>query len=101
MIDFHTYPVIVKEILQYDELTLNNIKEVFGLKSGLQPMETFLLQMDAAGIDKCVILPIDCTTSRGCKIFSNEQIAQLCKKSDRVYRICQASIPTAVRRRMI
>ena len=81
MIDFHTYPVNIKEFV--NEKLLKNIREVFGLVAGPQPLETFLLQMDTAGIEKAVLLPIDCTTSRGCKLFSNEQIAGMCKKNNR------------------
>ena len=83
MIDFHTYPVIIKEFVEKDESLQKSIRDVFGLISGLQPLETFLLRMDVAGIEKAVLLPIDCSTARGCKIFSNEQIAQVCKESDR------------------
>lgn len=81
MIDFHTYPITIKEFV--DEALLNNIRSVFGLVAGLQPLETFFLQMDVAGIDKAVLLPIDCTAARGCKLFSNEQIARICRESDR------------------
>jgi predicted TIM-barrel fold metal-dependent hydrolase len=83
MIDFHTYPVNIKEFVEKDTSLQKCIQEVFGLISGLQPLETFLLRMDVAGIDKAVLLPIDCSTARGCKLFSNEQIAQVCKVSDR------------------
>ena len=77
MIDVHTHPVLVQEIMDEDEDMLRVVKEVFDLQNRPQPLETFFLQMDVSGIDVSVLLPIDCTTSRGCKIYSNEQIAKL------------------------
>ncbi len=83
MIDFHTHPVLVREMVEkYKELE-RVIREVFFIGNRLQPLETFHLQMDAAGIEKAVLLPIDCSTAKGCQIFSNEQIAELCRMSDR------------------
>jgi len=77
MIDVHTHPVLVEETMKRDKQMLRVTKEVFGLHNRPQPLETFLLQMDVAGVDKSVLLPIDCTTSRGCRIYSNQQIAEL------------------------
>jgi len=83
MIDFHTHPVLIKEFLEQEPSLVEVTREVFMIRNNPQPLETFFLQMDVAGIDKAVLLPIDCTTTRGCKIFSNEQIAELCSRSDR------------------
>jgi len=77
MIDVHTHPVLVEETMKKDKQMLKVTKEVFGLHNRPQPLETFLLQMDVAGVDKSVLLPIDCTTSRGSRIYSNQQIAEL------------------------
>lgn len=77
MIDVHTHPVLVEETMKKDKDMLRVVREVFGLGNRAQPLETFLLHMEVAGIDRSVLLPIDCTTTRGCKIFSNEQIADL------------------------
>ena len=77
MIDVHTHPVLVEETMKKDKQMLKVTKEVFGLHNRPQPLETFLLQMDVAGVDKSVLLPIDCTTSRGSRIHSNQQIAEL------------------------
>jgi len=43
-----------------------------------------LLEMDIAAIDKAVVLPIDATTSRNATIFTNEQIVEVCRMSDRL-----------------
>jgi len=83
MIDFHTHPVLVREMVEkYKELE-RVVREVFFIGNLFQPLETFHLQMDAAGIEKAILLPIDCSTAKGCQIFSNEQIAELCQMSER------------------
>jgi len=83
VIDFHTHPVLVKEIVEKDEHLLEAIRKEFNLTYSLQPMEIFNLQLDAAHIEKAVLLPIDCLKKRGCRIFTNEQIAELCKMNSR------------------
>jgi predicted TIM-barrel fold metal-dependent hydrolase len=83
MIDFHTYPFTIKEYVGEGSVLQQQIRDVFGLVSGLQPLETFLLRMDIANIEKAVLLPIDCSTARGCCLFTNEQIAQICRENDR------------------
>jgi len=83
MIDFHTHPVLIKELVDKDSQLREIVRKVFNLTYAFQPLEIFHLQMDAAGIDKAVLLPIDCLTTRNCQIFSNEHIAKLCKLSKR------------------
>jgi predicted TIM-barrel fold metal-dependent hydrolase len=82
LIDFHTHPVLVKEIVEGSEELKHAVREVFNLQNALQPLETFKRQMKVAGIEKCVLLPIDCSTAHGCKVFSNEQISDLVKSND-------------------
>jgi hypothetical protein len=77
LIDVHTHPVLVEEIMEKDDQMLRVVRGVFGLGNRAQPLETFLLHMEDAGIDVSVIHPIDCTSTRGAKIYSNEQIAEL------------------------
>jgi len=57
-------------------------REVFFIGNTFQPLETFLLELEISGLNKAVLLPIDCTTSRGLPIYSNEQIAELCAMSE-------------------
>lgn len=83
MIDFHTHPFLVKEFIEDDPALLNCIRNVFGLYFPPQPLKVFLRELDAAGVDKAVLLPLDCSISHGCKIFSNEQIAKLVSWSPR------------------
>ncbi len=76
MIDFHTHLTAVQGDWPPDPELNRACEEIFGM-GPFQPMKTFLAAMDEAGIDQSVVLPIDCTTAHGCKIFSNEQIASI------------------------
>ena len=77
MIDFHTHPVLIREFAEkYPDYT-RMAREVFQIGNNLQPLETFFLQMDAAGIEKAVLLPIACARARGLAVSSNEQVAEL------------------------
>jgi predicted TIM-barrel fold metal-dependent hydrolase len=82
LIDFHTHPVLIKEVVEGSEQLRHAVRHIFNLQNALQPLETFKGQMKVAGIDKAVLLPIDCTTAHNCKIFSNEQVADLASKHD-------------------
>jgi predicted TIM-barrel fold metal-dependent hydrolase len=57
--------------------------DVFLMRSNVQPLETFLLELDVAGLERAVVLPIDASTTKGCRIYSNAQIAELCRMSER------------------
>ena len=82
-IDFHTHPVLVREMVaRYPELA-RAARETFFIGNNFQPLETFFLELDAAGLEKAVILPIDATATRGATVYSNEQIAELCAMSAR------------------
>jgi predicted TIM-barrel fold metal-dependent hydrolase len=83
MIDFHTHPVLIREFAEkYPDYT-RMAREVFQIGNNLQPLETFFLQMDVAGIAKAVLLPIACARARGVAVSSNEQVAELCGMSKR------------------
>ncbi len=83
MIDFHTHPMLVQEMADRHPELLAVARDVFYIGNRMQPLETFHLQMDVAGIRRAVLLPIDATTARGVKLYSNEQVAELCEMSDR------------------
>ena len=74
MIDFHTYPVLIREMVADSPELLKATREVFDCGNNLQPLEVFHLQMDAGGVEKAVILPIACKRSRGVDVFTNAQI---------------------------
>lgn len=82
-IDFHTHPILVREMVEkYPEL-VRAAREVYYCGNNFQPLEVMLLEMDIAGIDKAVVLPIDATTSRNATVYTNEQIVEVCRMSDR------------------
>ncbi len=83
MIDFHTHPVMIKELVEGDASLAHAIHQVFGFHFPWQPLDLFLREMDEAGVERAVLLPIDCTTAHGCRIVSNEQVAELAAKTPR------------------
>jgi hypothetical protein len=83
MIDFHTHPVLVQEFaLKYPNYE-RVARQVFHIGNNFQPLETFFLQMDVAGIERAVLLPIACERARKDPVSSNEQVAELCGLSKR------------------
>ena len=83
MIDFHTHPVLIQEFAaKYPEYT-RMARDVFQIGNNLQPLETFFLQMDVAGIERAVLLPIACERARQYDVCSNQQVAELCATSKR------------------
>jgi predicted TIM-barrel fold metal-dependent hydrolase len=83
-IDFHTHPLMIQEILPLEAGLEKNVRDVFGLYFPAQPLEVFIKEMDAAEVEQCVLLPIDCTSAHGCKLPSNETIAWLVKQNSRL-----------------
>ncbi len=77
IIDVHTHPGFIKEISEDSERVAFR-RKYFGLyKQHIWPVELFIRQLDAAGIDKAVLLPEDLTVRYGDTIVSNEEISQL------------------------
>jgi len=83
MIDFHTHPVLIREFVEKYPHYERSARHVFNIGNNFQPFETFLLQMDVAGIDRAVLLPIDCRRARRDAVSSNEQVAELCRMNSR------------------
>ncbi len=83
MIDFHTHPVLIQEFLAKYPNYERVARSVFNIGNNFQPLETFFLQMDVAGIERAVLLPIDCRRARKDAVSSNEQVAELCQRSRR------------------
>jgi predicted TIM-barrel fold metal-dependent hydrolase len=77
MIDIHTHPVMIKELVENDPDLQRNINHVFGFHFPPQSLRNFTLELDAAGVSQALLLPVDVTSAYGCKIVSNEQIARL------------------------
>jgi uncharacterized protein len=84
VIDIHTHPVQVAELLERDPDLPRAVRDVFGLFMPPQPLRTYELHLDEAGTDQAVVLPIDCTTAHGAKVVSNEGVAWLMEQTDRV-----------------
>ena len=82
-IDFHTHPVLIREFAEKYPNYKRMAREVFDIGNNFQPLETFYLQMDVAGIEKAVLLPIACERARQDAVSSNEQVAELCGISKR------------------
>jgi predicted TIM-barrel fold metal-dependent hydrolase len=83
-IDFHTHPLLVREMIARHPELARAARETFYIGNNFQPLETFHLELDAAGLEEAVVLPIDATTSLGTTIYTNEQIAELCAMSRRL-----------------
>lgn len=83
-IDFHTHPLLVREMIARHPELARAARETFYIGNNFQPLETFLLELDAAGLAEAVVVPIDATTSLGATIYTNEQIAELCSMSSRL-----------------
>jgi predicted TIM-barrel fold metal-dependent hydrolase len=82
-VDFHTHPVLIQEFADKHADYARMAREVFNIGNNFQPLETFLLQMDVAGIEQAVLLPSDCRRARGAGVSSNRQVVELCELSDR------------------
>jgi uncharacterized protein len=83
MIDFHTHPVLIQELRARHANYERAAREVFHIGNNFQPLETFFLEMDVAGIERAVLLPIACRRVRKDSVSSNEQVAELARKSPR------------------
>jgi uncharacterized protein len=83
-IDFHTHPLLVREMIERHPDLEVAARKTFDIGNNFQPLEIFLLELDVAGLEKAVVLPIDAETARGKTVYSNDQIAELCTMSDRL-----------------
>ncbi len=83
-IDFHTHPLLVREMIAHHPELTEAARKTFYIGNNFQPLETFHLELDAAGLDKAVVVAVDATTALGKSVYTNEQIAELCAMSDRL-----------------
>jgi len=88
MIDIHTHPVMVRELVEKDRKLAAAVRDVFGLRFPSGPLELFYRELDEAGVDQAVLLPIDCTHAHGCAIVTNDQIARLVAETHRFIGFC-------------
>ena len=83
-IDFHTHPLLVREMIARHPELADAARKTFYIGNNFQPLETFHLELDAAGLDKAVVVAVDATTALGKSVYTNDQIAELCAMSDRL-----------------
>jgi predicted TIM-barrel fold metal-dependent hydrolase len=83
-VDFHTHPLLVREMISHHPDLTEAARNTFYIGNNFQPLETFHLELDAAGLDKAVVVAVDATTALGKTVYTNEQIAELCGMSDRL-----------------
>jgi len=77
IIDIHTHPGFIQEISGDPKQIAFRRENMFLYKQHIWPLELFLKQMDAAGIDCSVLLPEDMTTRAGNAVVTNDEIAAL------------------------
>jgi len=82
-IDFHTHPLLVREMVERHPELAKAARETYYIGNNFQPLETFHLELDLAGIEKAVVLPMDASTVAGAVVWTNEQVAELCRMSAR------------------
>jgi uncharacterized protein len=80
-IDFHTHPLLVREMVERHPELAAAARETFLIGNNFQPLETFHLELDLAGLEKAVVLPMD--VASGAVVWTSEQIAELCRMSTR------------------
>jgi len=83
-VDFHTHPLLVREMIARHPELAEAARKTFYIGNNFQPLETFHLELDAAGLDKAVVVAVDATTALGKTVYTNEQVAELCTLSDRL-----------------
>lgn len=84
MIDFHVHPLLVREMIARHPELARAAREIFFIGNNFQPLQTLLLELDVAGLQRAVVLPVETHRTRGLSIYTNEQIAELVSMSDRL-----------------
>ena len=84
MIDFHTHLAGIVDFFDRDPDLRRAVTQVFGFPDPAQPMSTFFAAMDEVGIEQAVVLPLDCTTTHGCRVYSNELVAEIAAAYPRI-----------------
>ncbi len=77
VIDMHAYPGFIREISEDPDKVEFRREHFFLYKQHVWPLELVIKQLDAAGIDKAVLLPEDIRSRYGDTIVSNEEIKKL------------------------
>ncbi len=87
MIDFHTHLIYMDEIKTQEEwnivgkyFTYPDSKYPFGTRS----LEEIKIRMDYGKIDSIVVLPVDCERTKKVSLLTNQEVALLRKKFNRI-----------------
>ena len=81
-LDVHVHPLLIKELTDNRPELLENADKIFDLRTSAQPLSTLLREMDICGIERAVLLPINCKKSHGCEMPSNQEVAETVKRSN-------------------
>jgi predicted TIM-barrel fold metal-dependent hydrolase len=76
-LDVHVHPLLIKELTDSRPALLRDADRVFDLRTSPQPLSTLLREMDVCGIERAVLLPINCKKSHGCETPSNQDVADI------------------------
>jgi len=76
-LDIHVHHLLVKELTDSRPELLRSADEVFDIRTSPQPVSTLLGEMDLCGIERCVLLPVNCEKSHGCMLPSNDETAAI------------------------
>jgi predicted TIM-barrel fold metal-dependent hydrolase len=74
--DVHVHPLLLKELTDRRQGLLEAADQVFDLRTSPQPVSTLLDEMDLCGIERAVLLALDCGKSHG-KLPSNDEVSQV------------------------
>jgi len=81
LLDVHVHPLLIKELTDNRPELLEDANKIFDLRTSAQPLSTLLREMDICGIQRAVLLPINCKKSHGCELPSNQEVAEVAKRN--------------------
>jgi predicted TIM-barrel fold metal-dependent hydrolase len=82
-IDVHVHPLLVKELTDKRPTLLEAADMVFDIRTSPQPLSTLQGEMDLCGIERAVLLPLNCKKAYGCEMPSNQEISEIAEKDRR------------------
>jgi predicted TIM-barrel fold metal-dependent hydrolase len=82
-IDVHVHPLLVKELTDKRPTLLEAADKIFDIRTSPQPLSTLQREMDLCGIERAVLLPVNCKKAHGCEMPSNQEISEIAKKDER------------------
>jgi predicted TIM-barrel fold metal-dependent hydrolase len=77
IVDFHIHPVNLEEFHRVDPNLTSALRDIYGLRIGLQPLKVFVNQLRFFGVSKVAILGLDLSRTYGVKLPSNEDLARI------------------------